>query len=441
MTTSKPSVLIVGAGEFGAATAVSLLRSNLYSAITVLDRASTLPASDAASCDINKVVRFDYADEDYAVLARKAIEEWNKEDWKGIYHQSGVVIRGMEDPGIDGQGCRQAYENVQKIEPSVQLLSTPSDFISALSSGSGDVLVTTPAPDIRGYRNPVGGWANASLAVEKLYEQSHKLGGRLVPGAEMSELLFTEDGKDVRGVRCLDGSEYLADKVVVALGSWTPSHPALKGLIPQGLVTATGQTVAAVQLCEQDRERYKKIPVTMHLDGSAYYSFPPNETGLVKFALHGAGYLTENGVPRTAADPKAIAYAEANGLGWIPKESLEMLRQRLSLDYPELARMPIAYTRMCWYSDVVDGDWVIDISPDYPSLTFATGGAGHAFKFLPIIGDLIRARMEGTLDSRWREKWRIDRTQMGEDPARTGMARKPLDLSALVTAQDLLAVP
>ena len=35
---------------------------------------------------------------------------------------------------------------------------------------------------------------------------------------------------------------------------------------------------------------------------------------------------------------------------------------------------------MCWYSDVVDGDWVIDYSPKHPSLLFATGGAGHAFK-------------------------------------------------------------
>lgn len=45
--------------------------------------------------------------------------------------------------------------------------------------------------------------------------------------------------------------------------------------------------------------------------------------------------------------------------------------------------MPIAYTRMCWYSDVVDGDWVIDYSPEYPALMIASGGAGHAFKVGP----------------------------------------------------------
>ena len=87
MTTDKTSVLIVGAGEFGTSTAVSLLRTGKYSKVTVIDRAPVLPAVDAASTDINKVVRWDYSDADYCRLAREAIVEWNKPEWKGIYHQ------------------------------------------------------------------------------------------------------------------------------------------------------------------------------------------------------------------------------------------------------------------------------------------------------------------------------------------------------------------
>jgi sarcosine oxidase/L-pipecolate oxidase len=45
-----------------------------------------------------------------------------------------------------------------------------------------------------------------------------------------------------------------------------------------------------------------------------------------------------------------------------------------------LRTVPVTFTRMCYYSDVVDGDWVFDYSPKYSSLLFATGGAGHAFK-------------------------------------------------------------
>lgn len=82
---TKPSVLIVGAGEFGATTAVELLRSGNYSSVTILDRAETIPAVDAASTDINKAVRFDYPDEAYAVLAHEAVQRWSKPEWKGVY--------------------------------------------------------------------------------------------------------------------------------------------------------------------------------------------------------------------------------------------------------------------------------------------------------------------------------------------------------------------
>jgi sarcosine oxidase/L-pipecolate oxidase len=83
----KPSVLIVGAGEFGATTAVELLRSGNYSTVTIIDRASVIPAMDAASTDINKVVRFDYTDADYAKLAREAVIRWRDPKWKGIYNE------------------------------------------------------------------------------------------------------------------------------------------------------------------------------------------------------------------------------------------------------------------------------------------------------------------------------------------------------------------
>jgi len=108
---------------------------------------------------------------------------------------------------------------------------------------------------------------------------------------------------------------------------------------------------------------------------------------------------------------------------------------------------------MCWYSDVVDGDWVIDYTKKYPNLLIAAGGSGHAFKvshsvpysrfpgssqFLPIMGDLIRKRLENTLEPHLQHKWRLDRVALAEDPQRTGMARKELDLTQLATKKELI---
>lgn len=117
---------------------------------------------------------------------------------------------------------------------------------------------------------------------------------------------------------------------------------------------------------------------------------------------------------------------------------------------------------MCWYSDVVDGDWLIDYHPQYPSLLYASGGAGHAFKvnsiaslflpalfadsllapsqFLPIIGELIHARLENTLPENLKQKWSLSRPTSAIDPARIGMQRKPLVVDELATREDMAKV-
>lgn len=79
-------VLIVGAGCFGLSTACHLLRSNqpfpnLESTpnsyrynVTVIDAASTLPAPDASSSDLNEFVRSGYSGPFYPRLARETIK-------------------------------------------------------------------------------------------------------------------------------------------------------------------------------------------------------------------------------------------------------------------------------------------------------------------------------------------------------------------------------
>lgn len=187
----------------------------------------------------------------------------------------GTVIRGLECEGPDGDAARAYYPNVSSVEPSIKYLATPDDFAAALAPRSNIPMANSP--ESKGYLNPIGGWANATAAVEKLYEWIHERGGQIVPNAELSDLIYTSDGTDVRGVRCVDGREFYAAKVILALGSWTPSHPAVKGMMPRGLITATGQTIAAIQLDKETAKRYADIPVSMHFDGSGYYSFPVSE--------------------------------------------------------------------------------------------------------------------------------------------------------------------
>ena len=106
MSTVKPDspIVIVGAGCFGLSTAYHLLKRG-FTNVTVLDRAETLPAKDAASTDLNKsemkkpglplltsiystVVRSSYPDDFYTSLAQDAVKAWKDEgEWGNHYHE------------------------------------------------------------------------------------------------------------------------------------------------------------------------------------------------------------------------------------------------------------------------------------------------------------------------------------------------------------------
>jgi hypothetical protein len=91
----------------------------------------------------------------------------------------------------------------------------------------------------------------------------------------------------------------------------------------------------------------------------------------------------------------------------VPAPLLAALRAHISRQHPSLARRPFAATRMCAYADTPTGDWIVDFCPardgggewrggdddDDGSLFLATGGSGHAFKFLPVLGAGVAARV------------------------------------------------
>lgn len=85
MSSPQQHVLVVGLGCFGASTAFHLLQRGYK--VTAIDRSAELPAPDAASTDLNKIVRTSYSDIVYAGLAKEAIEAWKSGEWGDAYHE------------------------------------------------------------------------------------------------------------------------------------------------------------------------------------------------------------------------------------------------------------------------------------------------------------------------------------------------------------------
>ncbi|EEC00084.1 hypothetical protein MPER_00048, partial [Moniliophthora perniciosa FA553] len=76
--------------------------------------------------------------------------------------------------------------------------------------------------------------------------------------------------------------------------------------------------------------------------------------------------------------------------------------------------------------------------PNDSSLMFATGGSGHAFKFLPVIGRVVADAIQGSLGPDVARKFAFDRDFKNPDKSREGLnVPKELIIDQLCGAEDL----
>lgn len=148
------------------------------------------------------------------------------------------------------------------------------------------------------------------------------------------------------------------------------------------------------------------------------YIFPPTPEGIVKFAIHGPGWVNpteHNGHP--------LPSIPRDDYHRIPREGIQALKLGLLDTYPELAQKEWCETRMCWYCESPSSDWLLDYHPQHPSLFIAAGDSGHAFKFLPTLGGLIVSALDRQLPENIKHlfSWSNLLSAKG-DPSRGGVA-------------------
>jgi sarcosine oxidase/L-pipecolate oxidase len=152
---------------------------------------------------------------------------------------------------------------------------------------------------------------------------------------------------------------------------------------------------------------------------SGLFIIPPQEK-ILKVARHSFGYLNpvtvHNALPlspelerKSFVTSRPSTSRDDEGLARLPHEADVDLRHGLAKLSPikGLEERPWKGTRLCWYSDTKDGDWLVDWHPGWKGLFIATGDSGHGYKFLPLLGDKILDCMlgnGGALGDKWRWK-------------------------------------
>jgi glycine/D-amino acid oxidase-like deaminating enzyme len=381
------TIVIVGAGIFGVTAALELRRRGYHAQL--LDP-GPLPHPLAESTDISKAVRLDYGpDEDYMALMETALEGWR--DWNSgwptaLFHEQGVTYLARSEMKPGGFEY-ESYHLLEKRGHRPERL------------GSREIARRFPAWNaslyVDGYYNPEGGFAQSGQVVARLIEQARAEGVELHENQAFDR--FLEAGSRVRGVVTREGSEFPADKVVIAAGAWVPRMiPALAEVF-----RTNGMPVFHLKPAEPDLFRAERFPsFGADISTTGYYGFPLHPTeGVVKVANHGAGRELDPGGER------AVTEAETS-----------QLRAFLAETFPALADAPIVYTRVCIYCDTWDGHLWIAPDPEREGVVIATGGSGHAFKFAPVLGGIIADAAEGKPNLvlhkfRWRPEVRLPKTE------------------------------
>lgn len=256
----------------------------------------------------------------------------------------------------------------------------------------------------------ITGWCNSSEGIKHVYEKCKANGVQFILGKD--EGCFTnvvsdpKSPKNVIGIKTRDGKTHHADRVIMTVGSWTPSVIDMKRQ-----VIATGQVVIHFRPSEKIKEMLKNLPVWFGGFASiGFYGFPINEDGVMKVAKHSIGYLN----PRKGDHVSVPRTQSTNEGDTIPVQAVNDFREYLQTFLPITEELDITYSRVCWYADSVDGHFIIAPHPDYDNLVVATGDSGHAMKFLPMMGKRISQVIEAADNEYTRAwKWRVVEPRAG----------------------------
>lgn len=406
-TESECDFLIVGSGIFGASTAYHLSYTiQDASRITVVDRAQ-VSSPQAASSDLNKIVRADYSKKFYMDLAFEAMEAWSEWSFlRSFYHRSGWVM--LDERGSDlASRIRRNFREAGRSDPSKDI---SLDEVKTYWNG---VLQDIDTSDFEtAYTNPSAGWADASWAVEAMMKEAISKGVRYEVG-EVIGLMANRES--LQGIQTSDGRIFRGKKILLATGAWTPWLMAsfekdLKIEAENSIrkqIFAAGICTAAFKLSELEAKYYSQMPVLIY--GEKGEVIPPNREHLLKFT--NANTFTNFQIHPTGETISVPRKNQAEVPLKLKQQSIELVRKRI----PKILgddREP--EWRLCW--DVVSPDQsqLICQHPDprLPNLYFATAGSFHSWKFLPVIGKYVVNVLQGKSNGKekdeewkWKTKW------------------------------------
>jgi sarcosine oxidase len=336
-----PSVIVCGAGVFGAATARQLARDGWDVTLVEPVAAGHVRAGSGGE---SRLIRCSHgADAWHSASARRALELWREVD-PALVVEAGVAWFARRSDGWEADSERTLRElriPCERVDPATLFPSLRDD----------DLAFTLFEPE--------AGILRARDATRTLAVQAVAAGAHVISGAARPDGAQVRVGEDVLE----------ADHVVWACGAWLPR------LFGKFL---------SLRITQQD--------VTFFGAGAAWAT--PGVPGWVDYdgAFYGLGDHDGRGVkvcPDVEGPPIDVDAADR----FVLPEHVAEARAYLAHRFPALEGAPLVGTRVCQYEITPDTRFVIAPHPEHPSVWLMGGGSGHGFKHGPALAE----RMSGWL--------------------------------------------
>lgn len=360
----KRTAIVVGAGVFGAWSALRLARDGWQ--VTLIDAYG--PANGrASSSDHSRVMRAGYgAAADYTRWAVESLADWNwlaKKSGQPLVVESGALFLAtpgaayLADTVAALTACGVTHERLDAA-------TVASRFPQIGVIGLGDAVYEARGGVMRA-RQAV----HAAVAVGRSYGVQYRQ-GQVAP---------LDESSDAPVVRLTSGETLVADRYVFTCGPW------LSRLVPDaigGRIRATRQEVLYFGVPPGDpRFALDRLPVWIDFE-AGYYGIPDLDACGFKVGVDRHGPTIDPDRDDRLVDASTVA----------------AVRAFFARRFPALVDAPLVDAHVCQYENTTHGDFLIDRHPRWESVWIAGGGSGHGFKHGPAVGkhvaDLLGGRAE-----------------------------------------------
>jgi sarcosine oxidase len=361
---AKPSVVVVGAGVFGAWSALRLVRAGWQ--VTLVDAYG--PANGrASSSDHSRVIRAGYGAVDlYTRWATESLTDWHwlaRHTGRPLVEECGALFLGETGSShLDDTAQTLAIAGVAHERLTASAVASRYPQIGVI--GLGEAVLESRGGVLRA-RQGVQAAVAAAVGYGARYQQA-----RVQP---------PDESGDRPVIRLQTGGALEADHYVFACGPWLPAlFPRAVG----GRIRATRQEVLYFGVPAGDaRFGIERLPVWIDFAAGLY--------GIPDLDAHGF----KVGIDRHGA---AIDPDSADRL--VGDEAVPMTRAFFARRFPALLQAPLVDAHVCQYENTCSGDFIIDRHPRWPHVWLVGGGSGHGFKHGPAVGkhvsDLLAGRVE-----------------------------------------------